>query len=549
MKARRRSVAGAVAILAIAGVAAVASAHDLPALSDAGPANTKVAGISSPDKLSPQLGESPVAQGSNPLENPSAAIGYYGYYSDGPMLPAPGAVQSPGHNVEASKSEPDKNTYLVVAGQHGADPAYDYGTHFLYQGHELTGPAGGGYITRINLDADAAHRVTKMAEFQADGTTPIPAIDGSTWDPFAQRMLYTTEGGASGGVIQATLDYPSAVNALWGVLGQGGYEGIQNDSAGNLYIVEDIGGAAGALSTHAKQPNSFVYRFLPYDATDLTQGGKLQVLQLGSLAHAGPIVFHPGQAEADILSQDVADEHTYGKTFTTTWVTIHDTAVTGTATAFNANTLAKAAGGTPFKRPENGQFQPGSRFKTFFFAETGDTNSLTEAGAGHGGFGSVMKLTQNPRSNAGTLQLFYLPDVAHAGFDNVTFYDKSHMILVQDMGDTLHTQINALDSAFLFDTEGDYAHPAQPVKILAEGRDPSATIDSALFTIGAGFQNEGDNEITGIHESNGDPTASGLLGAANPKPFAHGWRLFFTHQHGDHVTSEIIPAGSAPHDS
>jgi hypothetical protein len=549
MKAPRRRVAGAAAILAIAGVAAVASAHDNPALSDAGPANTKAAGISSPDKLSPQLREITVAQGSNPLENPSTAIGYYGYYNDGPMVPAPGAVQSPGRNVEASKSEPDKNTYLVLDGQHGADASYDYGTHFLYQGHELAGPSGGSSITRVNLDADAAHRVTKLAEFEADGTTPVPPIDGSTWDPFAKRLLFTTEGGASGGVVQATLDFPSTVSPLWGILGQGGYEGIQNDSAGNLYIVEDIGGAAGALSTHAKQPNSFVYRFLPYDATDLTQGGKLQVLQLGSVAHAGPIVFHPGQAEADILSQDVADEHTYGKTFTTTWVTIHDTAVTGTATAFNANTLAKAAGGTPFKRPENGQFQPGSRFKTFFFDETGDTNSLTEAGAGHGGFGSVMKLTQNPRSNAGTLQLFYLPDVAHAGFDNVTFYDKSHMILVQDMGDTLHTQINALDSAFLFDTEGDYAHGAQPVKILAEGRDPSATIDSALFTIGAGFQNEGDNEITGIHESNGDPTASGLLGAANPKPFAHGWRLFFTHQHGDNVTSEIIPAGSAPHDS
>ena len=53
------------------------------------------------------------------------------------MLPAPGDVQSPGHNVEATKSEPDKNTYLVVKGQHGADPKYDYGTHFLYQGHEL----------------------------------------------------------------------------------------------------------------------------------------------------------------------------------------------------------------------------------------------------------------------------------------------------------------------------------------------------------------------------------------------------------------------------
>ena len=407
MKARRR-VAGALAVLAAAGIATVASAHQNPALSDAGTANTKTPGISSPDKLSPQLRETTVAQGSNALENPSAAIGYYGYYSDGPMVPAPGSVQSVGHNVEATKSEPDKNTYLVVPGQHGADPAYDYGTHFLYQGHELAGPSGGSFISRINLDADAAHRVTKLAEFEADGTTPVPEIDGSTWDPFAQRLLFTTEGGPSGGVVEATLDYPSTVTPLWGILGQGGFEGIQNDSAGNIYIVEDSGGPAGTVNTHAKQPGSFLYRFLPYDAANLDQGGKLQVLQVASLAHPGPIVFHPGQADADILSQDVADEHTYGKTFSTTWITIHDTAVSGTATAFDANALAKAAGGTPFKRPENGQFQPDTNFKTFFFDETGDTNSLTEAGAAHGGFGSIMKLTQNPRKNAGTLQLFYL---------------------------------------------------------------------------------------------------------------------------------------------
>jgi hypothetical protein len=539
----RRRVAGAVAVLALAGVAAVANAHNDPALSDAGPANTKAAGISSPDKLSPQLREVTVAQGSNALENPSAAVGYYGYYSDGPMVPAPGAVQSPGHDVEATKSEPDKNTYLVVGGQHGADASYDYGTHFLYQGHELSGPGGGSLITRINLDADSAHRVTKLAEFESDGTTPIPPIDGSTWDPFAQKLLFTTEGGSTGGVVEGTLDFPSAVTKLWGILGQGGFEGIQNDNLGNLYLVEDSGGPAGTTNTHAKQPNSFVFRFLPYNCANLDAGGKLQVLQLDSLAHAGPIVFHPGQADADILSQDVADEHTYGKTFHTTWVTIHDTAVSGTSTAFDANALAKAAGGTPFKRPENGQFQPGSKFKTFFFDETGDTNSLTEAGAGHGGFGSIMKLTQNPRTNSGSLQLFYLPDVAHSGFDNVAFYDKTHMIFVQDMGDGLHSQINALDSAFLFDTDGDYAHGAQPVKVIAEGRDPSATIDSAFGALGGGFQNEGDNEITGIHESNGDPTANGLLGAATPRPFANGWRLFFTRQHGDNVTSEVIPAG------
>ena len=68
---------------------------------------------------------------------PTSMVRFYGNDGDGPMLPAPGDVQTPSHNVEASKTEPDKNTYLVVKGQHGADPIYDYGTHFLFQGHEL----------------------------------------------------------------------------------------------------------------------------------------------------------------------------------------------------------------------------------------------------------------------------------------------------------------------------------------------------------------------------------------------------------------------------
>jgi hypothetical protein len=95
----------------------------------------------------------------------------------------------------------------------------------------------------------------------------------------------------------------------------------------------------------------------------------------------------------------------------------------------------------------------------------------------------------------------------------------------------------------MFDVNDDYAGGAQPLRVIAEGRDPSATIDSALLGIpNNGFQNDGDNELTGVHESNGDPTADGLLGAANPKGLSHDWRLFFTHQHGDNVTSEIIPA-------
>src|SRR5436305_13948047 len=119
----------------------------------------------------------------------TAAVPYYGYDGDGPLLPAPGDLPTATHKVEATKTEPDKNTYLVVKGQHGPDQSYDYGTHFLYQGHELGSP---GYITRINLDADPAHRVSLMATQDVEGTS-IATIDGSTWDPFAQRMLFTTE--------------------------------------------------------------------------------------------------------------------------------------------------------------------------------------------------------------------------------------------------------------------------------------------------------------------------------------------------------------------
>jgi len=135
----------------------------------------------------------------------------------------------------------------------------------------------------------------------------------------------------------------------------------------------------------------------------------MQLLQVTSLRSGQPIVFHPGQADADILSPDVKDLHTYGLVFKTKWITIHDTETDGRA-PFNANALAN-----------------------------------------------------------------------------------------------------------------------------------SATIDSG-FSGMPGFQNEGDNEITGIHVSDGDPSDDGLLGNKIPRPFHDGWRVFYTQQHGDNFTWEILPA-------
>jgi hypothetical protein len=523
-----------------------ASSAQALTISDVPTANPKVPGIAAPNIVSPELDLRLHATGSMKLDGATANTQYYGYISNNgvnAMLPILKNTVTPFTPVaEASKTEPDKNTYLVLGGQRGADTDYDYGTHFLFQGHEV---GDHGYITRINLDADGAHKVTLLADTLADGVSVIPNIDGSTWDPFANRLLFTgEEAGASGVlegvVLQAEADYPSKVSKLDTILGHAGWEGVQLDSAGNIWLVADQGGVNGVVNNKAKQPNSFIYRFVPKDKSNLAKGGKLQALQVQNLQGTAPIVFHDGQADADILSSDVKDLHTYKNTFNTIWVTVNDTDVDGFK-VFDANAAAKAALATPFKRPENGVFRPNKEapFQQFFFTETGDTNNDSQAGRSYGGYGAVFRLTQKkPTDNTGKLSLFYLSDAAHSGFDNITFAGVNELIVVEDAGDTMHTQRNALDSGYLFNLNVDYSvDGVQPVRFLAEGRDASATLDSAT----SGLSSNADNEITGIHVSNGDASIKGLFGAQEPTLFRNGWRLFWNQQHGDNNSWEIVP--------
>jgi hypothetical protein len=528
--------AGAMCIGAVFSAGAVASPPSWPSLTSVPSANTRSDGYAPASKLSPELSQTVVAQGATQLENPSLLTSYYGYDNDvlGPggqplMVPTPASPAT-----EAKKTEPDENTYLVFKhGLDGADPGYDYGTHFLFQGHE-GGAGGAGEITRINLDADAAHRVTLMATSDVGGH-PLATIDGSTWDPWAKRLLFTTENSGAP-TYAATPDFPSAVVDVSGALGRGGYEGIMNDSAANIWIVEDIGGSSKPGTT-AKRPNSFVYRYVPAHPGDL-QHGKLQALQVLNASNE-PITF---ASQAALNSPDQLALHTYGKSFDTRWVTVHDTATNGNA-PFVATDLAKAANATPFKRPENGRFQPGAQFKSFFFDETGDTNATSPENATAGGWCSIWKLTQsNPSASTGKLSMFYRCDEAHAGIDNTTFISKNQIAFVEDAGDTLHGQRNALDSGNVWDVTKDYSNPAnQPIRWLAEGRDPSATLDAANGGFGT---NEGDNEITGTVVSDGDTDTDGVLGMKTPDLGNEKWRWFYTQQHGDNRTYEVTVKNS-----
>jgi hypothetical protein len=540
-KLRLRLVLAGTAGLAVVAFVAATSAsppHE-PDLTSVASANTRAVGYAPSSKFSVELAGQVVAQGATPLENATSLIGFYGYEND--VVSAgdptkPQMVPTQGVANEAQKTEPDENTYLSFKDALlGPDPNYYYGKRFLYQGHEAAASVNGvrqGLITRINLDADPAHRVTLLATTDSSGAA-INTIDGSGWDPWAGELIFTTEN-VNAPTYSATPDYPSTVTDVSGALGRGGYEGVSLEPEGNVIIVEDIGGANKGGTT-ARVPNSFLFRYVPDSPGDL-MNGKLQVLQVLNNVNHQPIT---QATQTPLHSPDQVALHVYGSSFEANWVTIHDTTVDGHA-PFNANTLAKANDGTPFKRPENGRFRPGTGFREFYFDETGDTNATSPENVDEGGWCSVFKLSQSrPGASSARLSIFYRCDGTRAGFDNTAFLSHDLITFVEDAGDTLHGQRNALDSGWVLDVTQDYSDPSnQPVRWLAEGRDPSATIDSAAGGFG---KNDGDNEITGAIASDGDPTVHGLLGAKNPHLFQDNkWRFFYTEQHGDNRTYEVV---------
>jgi len=97
------------AILAALPLALAAAGALAQQLTHVPAANPKIGGVTLPTILSPQLAQIARAQGSMRVENPMGLFGFYGYLTDqSSMLPALGS------NVEATKTEPDQNTYLVL---------------------------------------------------------------------------------------------------------------------------------------------------------------------------------------------------------------------------------------------------------------------------------------------------------------------------------------------------------------------------------------------------------------------------------------------------
>jgi len=481
-------------------------------------------------KIDPAFKTQGIAASNDPLENPSGVFIKFGMLSD------------------TTGTEPDQNTYLVFDHNPGGPtPGFDYGRHFLFQGHENGG--GKAYVTRINLDVkDPSHRITLLTP--GDGvTTGFSAIDGSTFNPFTKTLLFTQEtssaGNGMGKVIQLTPGWPPGINTLENFLGLGGYEGIRCDDEGNIYIIEDVSGTRpGGLGANnvplnaAAQPNSFVYRYVPNNRARIEDGGKLQALQV--VIDGVPVTFNAADPKGDILSAAQLKLHTPGTSYPIKWVTIATPPKNNPVSLGSATMLAKAAGATPFKRPENLAWLPNSKFRTFFFTPTGDTDAPTSQVpelAARGSWGSIFRVDlrddgdddrdDRSRKGDGTISLFFLGDQVHNSFDNINFANERQVFVAEDRGDTLHDQLNTLDSIWAFDVRG---RNPKPLRFIALGRDASAS--------GPGQE---DNEPTGVFISNGSTKGGELLGTDDA--LDEKVRGFFTQQHGDNVVYEFFRVG------
>jgi uncharacterized protein DUF839 len=512
--------------LSVAVQADTGGGHIAPGLADANP---RVG--TQPTRIVDGFALVAVARGSDPLENPSGIITSYGFLDDAAVQP-----------VERTQTVPDENTYLVLDHDPGGPTAgYDYGRHFLFQGHENRFP--NAYVTRVNLDvADPAHRITLLTPVGPDGHTGFGEIDGSTFDPFTGTLLFAQEPAVGGGVIEVSVDWPPRVRTLYGTIGHGSYEGVHPDKLGRILIMEDMGGAKVNVvpgdptsPKQARQPNSFVFRYVPDQAGDLAAGGRLEALQVQ--IDGQPITFHASDPVGDTFATAQLELHTPGTSWPCRFITVHDTAVDGFAD-FDANAAAKAAGATPFKRPENAQYQPGSDFGTFFFAPTGDTNA--DAGnqpalAARGAWGAIFRADLDAAGEEGIISLVVLGDRDHTSFDNLAFVDRDTLLVAEDRGDVLHRQIAILDSVWAYSLRGPDVSVS---RFIALGRDPVSLNTANLGDAGTpGLQNDGDNEPTGLHVSSG---ATDLLHMQGTMLDQGHVRWFFTQQHGEDVTYEIL---------
>ena len=254
-------------------------------------------------------------------------------------------------------------------------------------------------------------------------------------------------------------------------------------------------GDNGAINTFAKRPNSYIYRFLPTDPSDLKKGGKLSSRCFASA---------PGAIFADFFK--TADTHPFSRR-----PRPHSTEKCSTPRGprftiprgWNCSFHHCLAMWliTPFKRRKR-PIPAGFNFTEFFFDETGDTDNRTQAGLPTGG----SRISIGLNGDRGKFPV-YLGDQVHS-LDNWGSGTPTNRLRGRRRRHAPYPARARFRLSVRRARELQKAAGLSPVRILVEGRDASATLDSLFgprFGLHWGFNNEGDNEITGWHLSMATP--------------------------------------------
>ena len=242
-------------------------------------------------------------------------------------------------------------------------------------------------------------------------------------------------------------------------------------------------------------------------------------------------------SQTALNSPDQLALHTYGAQFDTRWVTIHDTATDGT-------TLVQR------QRPGHGRRRhavqaTGERTVPTRIAlrrvllrrdRRHRTHQPRERHGRRLGVGVPAAASRPGRRHRHAVAVLQGRPV-NAGFDNVTFLSKNLVTFVEDAGDTLHTQRNALDSGWVFDADPRLLQRRDPAR---SGGSPRAATRRPPSTPPRRY---GQRRRQRAHRRprlrrrpgpGGHPRRQGPPAQQRSK-----WRWFYTQQHGDNATYEV----------
>ena len=151
------------------------------------------------------------------------------------------------------------------------------------------------------------------------------------------------------------------------------------------------------------------------------------------------------------------DLHTYGKALKAKWVMVHDTGKDGTS-PFDANKIAKAKAATPLKRPENGLFRPARISPNSCSTRPATPMPIPRQARNMAALVECSSSRRHrPRRPRARIALVYRGKKAIRGSTISPSGPPTRWMFVEDAGDKLHSQRNALDSGYVVDLTADYS--------------------------------------------------------------------------------------------